>query len=280
MKKWLVLILAALMALSVLSGCSGQADAPANTDAPASPDASADGSWERIQQKGYFIVGLDDSFPPMGYRDENDEIVGFDIDLAKAVAQELGIEVQFQPVVWDNIALEIANRNVDVIWNGCTITEERKQSFDFSEPYMLNEQVVVVLQDSPYQTLADLAGKEAGIQDGSSANIALDNNPEFRDSLSNVVGFADNDKALLDLAAGRLDCVIVDVTVFGHYIEKSPDTYRSLDETLGSEEFGIAFHQDDDAFRAKMQEALDALVANGTAKEISMKWFQRDVTEK
>ncbi len=280
MKKWLVLILAALMALSVLSGCSGQADAPANTDAPASPDASADGSWERIQRKGYFIVGLDDSFPPMGYRDENDEIVGFDIDLAKAVAQELGIEVQFQPVVWDNIALEIANRNVDVIWNGCTITEERKQSFDFSEPYMLNEQVVVVLQDSPYQTLADLAGKEAGIQDGSSANIALDNNPEFRDSLSNVVGFADNDKALLDLAAGRLDCVIVDVTVFGHYIEKSPDTYRSLDETLGSEEFGIAFHQDDDAFRAKMQEALDALVANGTAKEISMKWFQRDVTEK
>jgi len=272
-------------------GCSQTAPEAADTAAPeatvtATPAETAEGaattddSLQKILDKGYFIVGLDDSFPPMGYRDENGEIVGFDIDLAKAVAEEMGIEVKFQPVVWENIALEIANGNVDVIWNGCTITDERKETFDFSDPYMENSQVVIVLKDSPYQTLADLAGKQIGTQDGSSSEIAIQNNAAFASSIAGITGYATNDKALLDLVAGRVDAVVADVTVYGYYYGIDSTTYRRLDEDLGAEEFGVAFKKGATSFRDALQTALDSVVASGKAKEISEKWFGYDVTAK
>jgi polar amino acid transport system substrate-binding protein len=269
MKRALALFLTAIFALALLAGCS-------------SPAASGgeDTSLEDILSKGYFIVGLDDAFPPMGYRDAEGNIVGFDIDLAKAVAEQMGIEVKFQPVVWENIAFEVANGNVDVIWNGCTITEARKESFDFSEPYMENAQVVIVLDDAPYQTLADLAGKQIGVQDGSSAQLAIENNKDFASSIKGITGYPTNDKALLDLVAGRVDAVVADVTVYGYYYGIEPNVYRRLDEELGAEEFGIAFAKDADAFREALQEALNEVIANGTAKEISEKWFGYDVTAK
>lgn len=280
MKKLLPLFCALIMLSSIIVGCAAPAAIPAATPAAVTTADNSDTSLEDIKTKGYFTVGLDDSFPPMGYRDESDEIVGFDIDLARAVAKEMGVEVKFQPVAWESIDTEINSKRVDVIWNGCTITDERKAVFDFSDPYMLNTQIVVVLADSSYQTLADLSGKVAGIQDGSSANIALDSNPEFKDSLASISGYPSNDKALTDLAAGRTDCVVVDVCVFGYYFQIQPGTYRALDESLGSEEFGIAFHQEADAFREGLQTALDAVIASGEATEISMKWFDKDVIAK
>ncbi len=268
MKRFLALLLTAVMALALFAGCSS----------PASQSSAEDTSLDDIMAKGHFIVGLDDSFPPMGYRDENGNIVGFDIDLAKAVAAQMGIEVKFQPVVWENIALEIANGNVDVIWNGCTITDARKETFDFSDPYMENAQVVIVLTDAPYQTLADLVGKQVGTQDGSSSQIAIENNAEFSSSIAGITGYPTYDKALLDLVAGRVDAVVADATVFGYYYGIDPTTYRKLDEELGAEEFGIAFAKDADAFRAALQEALDEVIANGTAAQISESWFGYDVT--
>lgn len=267
MKKLFAVMLAALMMLAVFAGCS----APASTE---------DTSLKDMQEKGYFILGLDDAFPPMGYRDENGEIVGFDIDLARAVAEEMGVELKIQPVIWDNIVQELNSGNVDCIWNGCTITDARKETMDFSDPYMDNMQVVVVLEDSPYQSLADLAGVQAGTQDGSASQEALDANPEFRDSLKGVTGYPTFDKALLDLVNGRTECVIIDVCVYGHYRQIQPDTYRVLDEDLGSEQFGIAFCQEDDALRGAIQEAFDAIVANGKAAEISQQWFGTDVIAK
>lgn len=296
-KTWIALMTAAVMGLALFAGCSqsdaGSGDAAPTTeatateapaeDAPAAEataasEASAtDTSWDDIKAKGHFILGLDDSFPPMGYTDDAGEIIGFDIDLAKAVAAEMGIEVKFQPVIWENIQMEINNKNVDVIWNGCTITDERKEVFDFSKPYMLNSQILVVKTDSPYQSQADLTGKVLGLQDGSSANIALDNHPDFKATLKEVTGYPSNDKALLDLASGRLDAVLVDVCVFGYYNEQQPGVYRSLEGDLGTEEFGIAFHKDADAFREEIQKALDKVIADGKATEISMKVFNRDV---
>ena len=267
MKKLLAVTLAALMALVLMAGC-------------AAPAAAGDTSLDDVKEKGYFILGLDDAFPPMGYRDENDEIVGFDIDLARAVAEEMGVELKIQPVIWDNIVQELNSGNVDCIWNGCTITDARKQTMDFSEPYMDNKQVVVVLENSPYQTLADLADVQAGTQDGSASEEALDANPEFRDSLKGVTGYPTFDKALLDLVNGRTECVIIDVCVYGHYRQIQPDTYRALEEDLGSEQFGIAFCQEDDALREGIQEALNAVIASGKAAEISEKWFGTDVIAK
>ena len=269
MKRALALMLTAIFALALFAGCSSPASS-----------GQEDTSLDDIMEKGYFIVGLDDAFPPMGYRDADGNIVGFDIDLAKAVAEQMGIEVKFQPVVWENIAFEVANGNVDVIWNGCTITEKRKESFDFSDPYMENAQVVIVLSGASYQTFADLAGKQIGVQDGSSAELAIESNAEFASSIAGTTGYPTNDKALLDLVAGRVDAVVADVTVYGYYYGIDPTTYRRLDEELGAEEFGIAFSKDADSFQAALQEALDEVVANGTAKEISEKWFGYDVTAK
>ncbi len=285
MKKLLVPI-ALLLVLALMAGCAPAAvpapaapaaeTAPAAEPAPAPAAPAGDTSLADIQAKGYFILGLDDSFPPMGYRDDNNEIVGFDIDLAREIASRLGVEVQLQPLVWEYIGEELNGKRVDVIWNGCTITDERKEMFDFTNPYMFNQQIVTTLKDSPIKTLADLAGKTVGIQGGSSSNIALDNHPEIKDSLGELVPYSDNAMALTDLEVGRLDAVVVDATVFGYYIGIQPDTYVMLTETLGAEEFGIGVRKEDVSFREALQEALDASLADGTTLEIAKKWFGED----
>mgnify|MGYP000869306215 FL=1 len=259
MRKTLIVVIAALIALTVLSGCGKK--------------TAADTSWEDVKSKGYFIVGLDDSFPPMGFRDEKNEIVGFDIDFAKEAAKRMGVEARFQPVVWDFIGQELNGKKVDLIWNGCTITEDRRKVFDFTDPYMDNKQVVVTKADSTIQTLDDLAGKKVGIQGGSSANIALDNHPEVKNSLAKLNEYSDNAKALTDLEIGRLDAVIVDVCVFGHYRMIKPDSFRMLDQDLGSENFGVGVRKSDVAFRAELQKAMDSMMEDGAAQKIADKWF-------
>jgi polar amino acid transport system substrate-binding protein len=259
MKKTLYVVIAALIALGMFSGCGKK--------------TAGDTSWEDIKSKGFFIVGLDDSFPPMGFRDEKNEIVGFDIDFAKEAAKRMGVEVRFQPVVWDFIGQELNGKKVDVIWNGCTITDARRKVFDFTEPYMENKQVVVTKTESDIQTLEDLAGKKVGIQGGSSANIALDNHPEVKKTLAKLSEYSDNAKALTDLEIGRLDAVIVDVCVFGHYRRLKPGVFRMLEQDLGAEEFGVGVRKSDKAFRAELQKAMDSMVEDGAAQKIADKWF-------
>lgn len=150
-KKSIAGLLVLLLSLAILlSGCSssdtGESEATSSND-----DQT-------------FVVGLDDSFPPMGFRDENNDIVGFDVDLAKEVAQRLGMEVVLQPINWDTKELELDSGNIDVIWNGLTITEERKEVMDFTQPYLENDQVIVVKSDSEIATKADLAGRNIGVQ--------------------------------------------------------------------------------------------------------------------
>jgi ABC-type amino acid transport substrate-binding protein len=113
-----------------------------------SSNASIDGDLNGIKQKGKLVVGLDDSFPPMGFRDEKGEIVGFDIDLAKEAAKRLGVQVEFKPVDWDGVLLSLKNKDIDVIWNGLTITEERKKQITFSNVYLKNRQIIVVKKSS------------------------------------------------------------------------------------------------------------------------------------
>ncbi|HBM81767.1 MAG TPA: amino acid ABC transporter substrate-binding protein, partial [Clostridiaceae bacterium] len=128
-----------------------------------------------IKEKGKFIVGLDDSFPPMGFRDGNGDIVGFDIDLAKEAAKRLGVKVEFKPVDWDGVVLSLKNKDIDVIWNGLTITDERKKEIDFSRVYLKNRQIIVVKNGSSIKSKGDLKGKVVGLQMGSSSENALKN---------------------------------------------------------------------------------------------------------
>lgn len=278
MKKKLALVLILCLSLSVLFGCGndGANKEPATDKDP----AVADESLTKVEDQGKFIVGLDDAFPPMGYREEGtNEIIGFDIDLAKEVASRMGVEVEFQPVIWDTIIEELNGGNIDMIWNGLTITPERQEKIIFSEPYLDNAQIIVIQKGSDLKSKADMAGKTIGLQGGSSAMNAVQAEPEVYESFGEVIEFASNDEALLDLAAGRLDAVVVDQIVGRYYIAKKADVYDVLEEDFGDEEFGVGFRQSDEALRDKVQETLEEMKADGTAAQISEKWFGADIVK-
>lgn len=278
MKRNLILILLLCFSLTmVLSGCSS-----ANNDAEKTPaPAQTDTSWQDIQDKGYFVMGLDDAFPPMGFRDEKNEIVGFDIDLAKEVAKRLGVDVKFQTIVWESKLEEINSGNIDVIWNGFSITTERQKEYLFTKPYIKNRQVIVVTADSPIKTKADLEGKKIGIQAGSSAQDAvMADKATYEVIKDNLLEFDDNVMAMKDLKGGGLDAVVVDIIVGKYYVSKHPGEYKFLEEDFGAEDFAVGLRITDKAFLAEMNKALDDIKADGTASEISNKWFNEDIINK
>ena len=186
-------------------------------DYPRDEEVSADDtSLEDLKSRGKFILGLDDSFPPMGFRDENNEIVGVDIDLATEVCKRLGVELVVQPINWDSKELELTSGKIDCIWNGMTVTDERIEAMFLSKPYLDNRQVVIVEEGSKIAQVSDLAGKTVGLQKGSSAREAFDANP-IASQVKEVVEYEDNVSAFLDLQAGRIDALLVD-EVAGNYI--------------------------------------------------------------
>ena len=242
------------------------------------PIGSDDDSLDKIKEKGEFILGLDSKFPPMGYEDDDGEIIGYDIDLAKEVCKRMGVELKLQPIIWAQNVNELNAGNIDCIWNGLTITPERREVILFTKPYMRNRQVLVVRADAGYSTLADFAGKKLGIQAGSSANDALDNAAEFKASLGQVVAFDDNMTALMDLEQGGVDVVLMDEIVARFYIQQRSKNYKVLDEALAGEEYGVGFRKEDQELMKKFEETLIAMAEDGTMAAISERWFGEDIT--
>lgn len=261
MKKTLALLLVLVMALAVLSGCAQEEAAPEKN------------SLDVIKEKGEFVLGLDDSFPPMGFRDDNGDIVGFDIDLAKEVADRMGVELVLKPVDWDGIALSLKNGDIDVIWNGLTITEERKENMGFTKPYLNNRQIIVVRDGSEIAAKVDLAGKVVGVQLGSSSDAALNDEPEVAETVKEVRKYSNNVEALLDLANEGTDAVVVDEIVGRYYIAKKPGIYAVLDDYFTDEEYGVGYRLEDEAFGAELDRILDEMKEDGTADAISEEWF-------
>lgn len=245
----------------------------------AKEDSSVDNSLNKVLEKGEFVLGLDDSFPPMGYRDENGEIVGFDIDTAREVCKRLGVELVLQPIDWAAKEQELATGNIDCIWNGLTITPERSEALTFSDPYVDNAQVAVVKISSGYNTLSDLKGKTIGVQAGSSAEDAIEDTEGFKESIKEVVEFKDNLTALMDLEIGGVDAVVMDLLVANDNIARSgKGIFKILEEGLSNEEYGIGFRKGDYALRDAVQNALNDMAADGTLAEIAIKWFGADIT--
>ena len=234
-------------------------------------------SFTSCGSKDTFILGLDNSFPPMGFVDENGETVGFDIDVAKEACDRLGLELEIMPIDWDAKHQELDSGNIDCIWNGFTISQERMEKCTLSEPYMKNRQVIVVNDDSTIDSLDDLNGLKLALQADSTAEKALNDNPDVKDSLAEVLPFDDNNKALLDLKAGGCDAVLMDEVVANYYVQKG-DSYKVLDESLADEEYVIAFRKDDTELCEKITNVLKEMAEDGTLAEISTKWFCKDVT--
>jgi polar amino acid transport system substrate-binding protein len=240
--------------------------------------AGTDDSWDKVKEKGKFVLGLDESFPPMGFTDENGEIVGFDIDVAREVCSRLGIELVLQPINWDAKEQELKTGNIDCIWNGFTITEERKQNILFTEPYMNNRQIIVVKEDAPYNKMEDLKGKKLGLQSQSSAQDALDAHEDFKSSLGEVVLFDTNTVAIMDLEKGGIDALLVDEIVIKYYMQNKKAKFKIFEKELSHEEYGIGFRKNDKKLMQKIQETLKAMAKDGTLAEISNKWFEDDIT--
>ncbi|WP_409273429.1 amino acid ABC transporter substrate-binding protein [Neobacillus sp. SCS-31] len=240
----------------VLTGCSGSS-------------TSGKGNGDTL------VIGIDDKFAPMGFRDENNKLVGFDIDYAKAAAKEMGMKAKFQPIDWKTKESELSSGRIDLIWNGYTITDDRKKKVLFTKPYLENAQVVVTLANSNIKTLADLKGKVVGLQSLSSAADALDANP-VKPKIKKVTEFADNVMALNDLKSGRLDAVVIDEVVINYYMAKQENTFKILDESLAPEQYGVGVKKGNEELRDKLQKALDKLNEDGTAAEVSKKWFGED----
>lgn len=180
-------------------------------------EEEGDASLQYILDKGELILGLDETFPPMGYRDANGDIIGFDIDLATEVCSRLGVKLKLQPINWDSKEMELNGKTIDCIWNGMSITDERISGMDLSTPYIANKQIIIVKSDSGISTKADLAGKTVGAQQGSSAVDAIRAEPDVKASFGSLNEYASNDEAFLDLKAGRIDVLVVD-EVYGRYM--------------------------------------------------------------
>ncbi|WP_425482499.1 amino acid ABC transporter substrate-binding protein [Ereboglobus luteus] len=228
-------------------------------------------------QNQKIVVGLDDSFPPMGFRDEQHNIVGFDIDMAREAFKRMGCAVEFKPIDWNSKEAELSSKRIDVIWNGLTILEERKEKIAFTDPYMENHQVIVVSSKSPIRTKDALAGKVIGIQEGSSAIDAVKRDTKAFESFSEMKTYADNVTALMDLEIGRLDAVVVDEVVGRYYVAKKPENYVILWEHFGTEEYGIGVRKDDTDLLERLQNVLNEMKRDGTAVHISRAWFGGNV---
>lgn len=237
-----------------------------------------DNSLSALKERGVFVLGLDDSFPPLGFRNEDNEIVGYDIDLAKEVVKRLGVTFKAQPIDWDAKEMELATGKIDCIWNGLTMTPDREAVLAFTKPYLNNDQVLVVRENSGIETLADMKGKTVGIQSGSTAQIAVEGDEEFAASLGSKVMFKDNVTALNDLDIGGIDGVVMDSVVANYSIAQSKKAFKVITDPLAQEAYGVAFRKSDIQLRDEVQKILIEMQNDGTVTAISEKWFGRDIS--
>ncbi len=276
-KRILALLVCALLAVAVLAGCGGT---PAPSDASGSAPEATDGystSLQDIKDAGVLIIGLDDTFAPMGFRESDGTLVGFDIDLGEAVCEVLGVEAKFQPVAWDAKEMELATGNIDCIWNGLSMTPERIEQLSMTEPYLNNKIAVMTAEGVTIASKADLADYNIAIQASSAALEAVEADDEYDTFADNITEYETYDEALLALDAGREDCVVID-EVFGNYKNSQVDNkYGFTDFDFGDDLYAVGFRKSDTELTDAVTDAIQQLIESGAAAEISDKWFGKDI---
>ncbi|MBR5207489.1 MAG: amino acid ABC transporter substrate-binding protein, partial [Erysipelotrichaceae bacterium] len=222
------------------------------------------------------IIGVDDTFAPMGFRDENNELVGFDIDLATLIAEKIDIEIEFLPIDWAMKETELNSKNIDMIWNGYTIADKRKEQVNFTTPYLENRQIIIVSAKSDIASKADLAGKTLSVQKESSALEAVMKEESFAASLNEgkPIEFDTNIDCFMDLEAGRSDAIVCD-EVLARYVmkQRGAEKYRVLEDNFGEEEYGIGVRKSDTELLNQLNNALEECMKDGSYDELYKKWF-------
>lgn len=270
-KTVIVLLLAVAMCFGILSGCGTKASTES-----AVPSAVVPAAGERTT----LTVGFDANFPPYGYTDDSGEYVGFDLDLAEEVCARNGWELIKKPIDWDSKDMELDSGTIDCIWNGFTING-REDSYEWTEAYVDNSQVVVVAADSGIADLAGLAGKTVLVQADSSALAAL-TDEENQANLDLAATFAalnevpDYLTAFMSLDSGAADAVAMDIGVAKYQIAQNGDKYIMLDQTIAAEQYGVGFKLGNTELRDQIQKTLNEMVADGKFMEIATKWELQD----
>ena len=294
MKKRVWAMGAAVMMMGALTACAGGSDSKAaSTQAEESGTEAGKGAvsesegddtetrqaerTDETSEGGTFTVGFDQDFPPMGFVGEDGEYTCFDLELAQETAKRLGLTYVAQPIAWDAKNMELESGNIDCIWNGFTMTG-REDEYTWSEPYMENSQVVVVMEDSGIETLEDLAGKIVEVQADSSAEAALKEMPDLTSTFGTLQTTPDYNTAFMDLEMGSVDAIAMDVIVAGYQMQEREGSFKILEESLASEEYAIGFKKGNTELCEKVQQTLEEMAADGTMAEISEKWFGEDIT--
>lgn len=294
MKKRVWAMGAAVMMMGALTACAGGSDSKAaSTQAEESGTEAGKGAvsesegddtetrqaerTDETSEGGTFTVGFDQDFPPMGFVGEDGEYTGFDLELAQETAKRLGLTYVAQPIAWDAKNMELESGNIDCIWNGFTMTG-REDEYTWSEPYMENSQVVVVMEESEIETLEDLAGKIVEVQADSSAEAALKEMPDLTSTFGTLQTTPDYNTAFMDLEMGSVDAIAMDVIVAGYQMQEREGSFKILEESLASEEYAIGFKKGNTELCEKVQQTLEEMAADGTMAEISEKWFGEDIT--
>ncbi len=290
MKKKVVAAAVMMAAVMAAAGCgngsTGSTTAADTTAADTAADTEAaeeesseetDGQEAEAAADGTFVVGFDADLPPMGFKAEDGSYTGFDLDLAKEVANRLGLEFVAQPILWDAKDMELDNGTIDCVWNGFTITG-REDQYTWTDPYMDNAQVFVVMADSGISSLEDLAGKVVEVQVDSAAETALNEMTDLKASLASVETTPNYNQAIMDLEMGAVDAVGMDSVVANYLLTQRGTDAVLLDDALSSEEYAVGFKLGNTKLRDQVQAALEEMAADGTMAEISEEWFGSDIT--
>lgn len=289
-KRIAALLLAGIMTVGLCScASSGNSSSAAdNADSSSADSSAADnadstasegGDWQYIADKGNFVAGIT-LFEPMNYYDENGELTGFETEFTKAVCEKLGVEAKFQEIEWDKKEIELNAKTIDAIWNGLTVTEERKENMGFSKPYVRNKQVVVIKADNKdkYTDEASMAGASCAAESGSAGQTAIETSSVL--SQNEFVGASAQKDVLLEVKAGTVELGVLDYVMAKASIGEGTD-YDDLmiveGVELSPEEYAIGMRKGDTETIDKVNGAIDELVADGTLKALAEKYGLADV---
>lgn len=284
MKKITTVLMAAAMTMAMLAGCGSASTEQAASAEPAADTETAAAEENQEETAGEaqegdrttFTVGFDAEFPPYGYMDENGDYTGFDLDLAQEVCDRNGWKLVKQPIDWDSKDMELSSGSIDCIWNGFTMNG-REDAYTWSVPYVDNSQVFVVKADAGISTQADLAGKIVGVQKDSSALAALEGDAaDLAATFAEMNQYADYNTGFMDLEAGAIDALAVDIGVANYQIASRGDGYVIMDEKLATEQYGIGFLLGNEELKDQVEKTLLEMADDGTFTKIAEKYDLTD----
>lgn len=267
MKKRIVAAVAvgAALALTVgaLAGCTSN-----NEGASSSSSAVTEAPTTTL------VVGFDNSYPPYGFIGDDGSYTGFDLDLATEVANRNDWGIELMPIDWDAKDALLGQGTVNCIWNGFTM-EGREDNYTFSEPYMLNEQVIVTKAGAGIDSLEGLAGKVVITQiDSAALDVLEGDQAELAATFGKLDTISDYNNAFMQLEAGTVDAVACDLSIAAYQMAANPDAYVQLETPLSSEHYAVGFKKGDESLVGAVNETLKAMYADGTVQQLCEKYGQ------